>query len=187
LGTLFPTPSSCEVSTMKRHTDPAAPGPTLVRTPAEPEPEYEYSGRGRPRKRHDLPYESDTTLARALVDRLRDIWTEKDLSHEVLGRKVGVAKQTISKIATGKTAPSVDQVSILAKALGHHLHVVIRQGSAQMWEEADTLLSALEPARLEQVLRIVRNAKDVPLELLTFSADGLASLAEVERAKRGNG
>jgi DNA-binding XRE family transcriptional regulator len=171
LGTLFPTPSSCEVSTMKRHTDPAAPGPTLVRTPAEPEPEYEYSGRGRPRKRHDLPYESDTTLARALVDRLRDIWTEKDLSHEVLGRKVGVAKQTISKIATGKTAPSV----------------VIRQGSAQMWEEADTLLSALEPARLEQVLRIVRNAKDVPLELLTFSADGLASLAEVERAKRGNG
>lgn len=73
----------------------------------------------------------DATLAvkytlRMLVNSLRDIRTRKEIPQNILAESVGVSRQTIHAIETGKYIPSVELCLKIASFLGLKVEDIFR-------------------------------------------------------------
>ncbi|RAI96975.1 DNA-binding XRE family transcriptional regulator [Chitinophaga skermanii] len=69
--------------------------------------------------------------AKVKYNRLKAVLAEKDLTGSELGIMAGISSQTISKWATNKQQPRLDQVFKIAKLLGVHPHRLLDLSSIE--------------------------------------------------------
>lgn len=123
------------------------------------------------------PFETEARI----IAQLRSIREAKKATQEKVGRMMNLGKSALGEWERGINIPRIAGLEAYAEAIGHHLHVIVREGPADELvelEQAGAELKA-EPARLTLLIRIARAARFLPLSTLDAMARSSEDYAEL--------
>lgn len=103
----------------------------------------------------------DRSLSRAIGVRLAAKRKDLGITQADLAERLGIEKETVSRIETGSISISLGRLSLFAESLGLSMDMLLRETSTQPADQAATLISALHGLPHESRELVVRTALDL--------------------------
>jgi transcriptional regulator with XRE-family HTH domain len=109
-----------------------------------------------------MPTESQWSrrITEEVGKRLAEHRKQKGLSQAALGEKLGLEKESVSRIESGKIAPSLSRLAMFCDALDLSFEELLMEVSPHPSDAAKTLIASLEglsPRQRDIVLRTAHN------------------------------
>jgi len=103
----------------------------------------------------------DRELARSIGGRLKTRRKALRLTQDQLAERLGIEKETVSRLETGFVTPSIGRLSTLAEALDLSLEELLRDVSDRPADQAGSLIAAIQTLPAEERALVIRTATDL--------------------------